>query len=284
VYLVEAAELDADMRTHGFTPRSETATVHVESEWGRRVSVNGLYVQQGSAPSRPLVILKTGTTHDALRSEAGDFEDWILKGVGRPDLEVVVKHTTEVEGLPSPGTVAGVVITPSHDMVTDEPAWLGAVVAWLRAAVEASVPTLGICYGHQLLARALGGQVGYNPRGREVGTVSVELLPDGKADPLLGVMPAVFPVQASHSQSVLVLPEGATPLARSENEENHAFRVGSCAWGLQFHPEFSEAVMRRYIELEADELQGEGLNADELGSSVKPSLAERLLGAFGELL
>ena len=198
-------------------PRSETATVRVESEWGRRVSVNGLYVQQGSGAPRPLVILKTGTTHDTLKSEAGDFEDWILQGVGRPDLEVVVKHTTEVESLPDPETVAGVVITASHDMVADETAWLGVVVAWLRSVVEASIPTLGICYGHQLLAHALGGQVGYNPRGREVGTVSVQLLPDGKADPLLGVMPASFPAQVSHSQSVLVLPEGATPLARSEN-------------------------------------------------------------------
>jgi GMP synthase (glutamine-hydrolysing) len=234
--------------------------------------------------SQPLVILKTGTTHDAIKAEAGDFEDWTVAGIDRPDMGIVVVQTSEAERLPRPETVGGVVIAASHDMVTDRPAWLGAIVPWLRDAVAASVPTLGICYGHQLLAHALGGEVGYNPRGREMGTVSVQLLPEGRADTLLGILPRAFPAQVSHLQSVLVLPKGATPLARSENEENHAFRVGSCAWGVQFHPEFSPTVMRRYIELERDALAREGLDADAVLRSVGPSPAERLLGAFGQLV
>ena len=55
--------------------------------------------------------------------------------------------------------------------------------------VERGIPTLGICYGHQLLAHALGGEVGDNPNGREFGTVTVELTAEAADDPLLGGLP-----------------------------------------------------------------------------------------------
>ena len=72
--------------------------------------------------SQPLVILKTGTTHDAIKAEAGDFEDWTVAGIDRPDMGIVVVQTSEAERLPRPETVGGVVIAASHDMVTDRPA------------------------------------------------------------------------------------------------------------------------------------------------------------------
>lgn len=80
------------------------------------------------------------------------------------------------------------------------------------------MPALGICYGHQLLGHALGGTVGNHPDGGEFGTVEVRLLPEAAADPLFAGLPAVFPAQLFHRQSVLYLPSGAQVLASSQRE------------------------------------------------------------------
>ena len=104
-----------------------------------------------------------------------------------------------------------------------------------------------MCYGHQLLAEALGGEAGWHPKGREIGTVSVTLTEAGKQDPLLSGLPNTFLAQVTHAQSALVLPPGATLLASNNYEPHQAYRVGDRAWGVQFHPEFTSDIMRGYI-------------------------------------
>src|SRR5690606_3240352 len=126
----------------------------------------------------------------------------------------------------------------------------------------------GIGYGHQLLAHALGGQVGDNPNGREMGTVAIDLLPDAASDPLFAGLPARFPAQATHLQSVLRAPEGATVLARSVHDACHAFRWGDAAWGVQFHPEFGTVHMRGYVHARADALLREGLDPGRVAAGV----------------
>jgi GMP synthase (glutamine-hydrolysing) len=140
---------------------------------------------------------------------------------------------------------------------------------------------LGICYGHQLLAHALGGRVDWNPRGREMGTVAIELHEDARHDPLFHALPARFHAQATHLQSVTTPPPGAAVLARSALDDCHAFRWGASAWGLQFHPEFSTTHMRGYIAARRDALSGEGLCHRRMMASVRPSpAARRLLHRF----
>jgi GMP synthase (glutamine-hydrolysing) len=237
----------------------------------------------GSPAGAGVTILKTGSTFAALARRAGDFEDWILSALGLPAERVRVIDARTVAALPPAARTGAVVVTGSPEMVTDEPAWSLAAAAWLRGLVENGVPVLGICYGHQLLARALGGDVGWSPRGREIGTVRVRVLESARHDALLGALPPRFPAYVSHSQTVLRLPPGAKRLARSEAEPNQAFRVGERAWGVQFHPEFSETVMRAYIEHHREELAAEGADANALLSAVAPSPAARLLGRFAEL-
>ena len=137
-------------------------------------------------------------------------------------------------------------VTGSAAFVTDHAEWSERSAAWLRQTAHDDVPVFGICYGHQLIAHALGGQVGDNPTGREMGTVHLDLDPQAADDPLFAGLPARFPAQATHLQSVLQLPDNATLLARSEQDGTHAFRWGERVWGLQFHPEVDEPLIERW--------------------------------------
>jgi GMP synthase (glutamine-hydrolysing) len=220
----------------------------------------------------PILILKTGSTHASIRERLGDFEDWIAAGLRAGGAEVVV-HDATAGGVPPPahGTVAGVVITGSHAMVSEREAWSEALVPWLRAAVQQRTPVLGICYGHQLLAHALGGEVAHHPEGVEIGTVTVELQDSAASDPLLGGLPETFPAQAVHWQSVRRLPPGAVLLAGSAHESHHAFRIGEQAWGVQFHPEFSDTALRAYLDGLGDLLADEGLDAAGIAARLQPT-------------
>ena len=153
-------------------------------------------------------------------------------------------------------------------MVTDRHPWSERTAQWLRDAAHAGMPLFGICYGHQLIAHALGGEVGDNPNGREMGTVAIDLHPQAQDDPLFAGLPERFDAQATHLQSVLKPPPGATVLARNGHDGCHAFRWGDAAWGLQFHPEFSATHMRGYIRARHDALAREGRCGKRLSREV----------------
>lgn len=233
---------------------------------------------------RELLIIKTGEAiHQAAAD--GDFEDWIADGMNLNGQPVRVCRVDQGEDLPEDHSLAGVVITGSAAMVTDQLDWSERTAEWLQGAVPTGLPILGICYGHQLLAHALGGRVAADPSGREIGTVEVQLDDSVGSDPLFGGMPATFLAQATHEQSVIELPAEAVALAESPHPANHAFRVGSCAWGVQFHPEFDDDVMRSYLQARAPFLREEGLDAEALLQTVRPApVAAGVLRRFAEIV
>jgi len=234
---------------------------------------------------RPLVIVKTGSTVPAVAQRRGDFEDWITAGLGLAAQRIRVVVVAEGESLPEPGAVAAAVVTGSSAMVSDCEPWSLRTTAWLADAVAAGLPVLGICYGHQLLAAALGGKVARNPRGREIGTVAVRLTPAAAADVLLGQFPGALRVQTSHQESVIELPPGAVHLASSALDPHHAFRLGRSAWGVQFHPEFDADIMRGYLEARRQEVAAEGLDVEALERGVEDGPdGVAVLRRFAELL
>jgi GMP synthase (glutamine-hydrolysing) len=231
-----------------------------------------------------LIIVKTGSKIPSLAGVDGDYEQWIARGLGKSVYPIAVVDAARGAPLPDPSTVAAIVITGSAAMVTERAAWMEQGAAWLRGAVAAEVPLLGICFGHQLLAWALGGEVGYNPDGVEVGTATIRLAGEAQQDPLFMGMPTTFPAQVSHRQSVLRLPAGARLLAASDQEPHQAFAVGPCAWGVQFHPEFDAPIIRHFIEHYRERLLGEGDSAERLLGAVRDSPhSASLLGRFARL-
>ncbi|WP_254545562.1 type 1 glutamine amidotransferase [Halomarina pelagica] len=126
----------------------------------------------------------------------------------------------------------GVVVTGSGASTYWDAPWIDEVREWLREAYERGLPILGVCFGHQLLASALGGtveamgdfEIGY----REVRHVG--------ETPLFEGIDERFTVFTTHGDTVTALPEGATVIA--ENDYGlHGFRIGH-AFGVQFHPEY----------------------------------------------
>jgi GMP synthase (glutamine-hydrolysing) len=207
---------------------------------------------------RRIVIAKVGSTLPSLALHKGDFEDWIQAGLEIPAEGTVVAHVCNGSALPSHDAIAGIVVTGSHAMVTEHHDWSERTAEWLVGAVEKRIPTLGICYGHQLLAYALGGKVGVNPKGREFGTLEVHLEKRAQEDALFRGLPTPITVHLSHTQSVLLLPAQARRLAYSKREDCQAFAAGGCAWGVQFHPEFDAAIVREYIGSHQEELSADG--------------------------
>jgi GMP synthase (glutamine-hydrolysing) len=215
-----------------------------------------------------MLIVKVGSTLPALAAARGDFEDWIRRGLGPAGVQASVVDPRRDDGLPQAGSLAGVVVSGSHASVTDHEAWSERTAAWLVDVVAQGIPVLGICYGHQLLAHALGGRVADNPNGLEFGTVAVRLAEDAAADALLGGLPDPLPAQVCHRQSVLRLPAGAVGLATSALDGYQAFRVGDNAWGVQFHPEFDAAVVRAYVDAFREELGAGGQDPEAIRRGV----------------
>ena len=117
--------------------------------------------------------------------------------------------------------------------------------AIVEAVRERGMPFLGVCLGHQLLADALGGEVGAM-RSPEVGILDVELTGEGRRDPVIGSVPPVFKALQWHGAEVTRLPEDATVLARSPVCPVQAFRVGGSAFGIQYHVELTDATVHEW--------------------------------------
>ena len=112
----------------------------------------------------------------------------------------------------------------------------------IRTVVKAGVPYLGVCLGGQLLAAALAANVASN-RWEEIGNYSVALTAEGKTDFLFNLISPEFPAFQWHHDS-FDLPAGAVLLAFSDACPHQAFRVGTSSWGVQFHPEVTEEIIR----------------------------------------
>jgi GMP synthase (glutamine-hydrolysing) len=216
-----------------------------------------------------LLMIKTGSTMPELNAQCQDFEHWIVRSMDWPMASTQVVDVSQGEALPHWTTIDGIAITGSHAMVTEQHDWSETTAEWLAIAAAKQVPTLGICYGHQLLAYALGGEVGFLPQQREVGTIAITLKPEAQADPLLGGLPESILVQLSHRQAVLTLPPDVTHLASSAMAEHQAFRYGEQVWGLQFHPEFDLPVSQAYVRYAAAGLTAEGQDAAAIAANLQ---------------
>ncbi len=225
-----------------------------------------------------LLIVQTGTTH-----LHGDYPTWFRRALGMSDIPVCRAHQGErLADALDRHRPSGIIVTGSPLSVMEEAPWMLELGSELLRVGARGTPVLGVCFGHQLLARAAGGRVVLNPRGREMGTVRVQLTEAGRRDPLFAWAggAAEIEVQATHLDAVDPLPPGAVTLASNENCAAQAFRLSEAVAGVQFHPELSVEAMRDLILSRRDKLQAEGRDADALAAEVHEVPARQILQAF----
>ncbi|WP_226011243.1 type 1 glutamine amidotransferase [Halomicrobium salinisoli] len=169
------------------------------------------------------------------------------------DADLVEFDVTERE-LPEDFAFDACVVTGSRASVYWEEPWIADLEAWVRDAVERDVAFLGVCFGHQLLASALGGTV--EPMAEyEIGYRTVEH--DGDS-PLLAGVDEEFTVFTTHSDRVAEVPPGAERFA--ENDYGvHGFRKGD-VFAVQFHPEYDPRTAREVTKSKDDQLSADRID------------------------
>ncbi len=124
----------------------------------------------------------------------------------------------------------------------------------IESAFRARVPVLGVCLGAQMMARAAGGRVTSGDK-KEIGFYDIGLTPEGLGDRLLLGLPEEFTVFQWHGDTFSI-PEGARNLASSPLFEHQLIKVGTNSYGLQFHIEVTEHMVREFLTAGEDELRG----------------------------
>ncbi|MEO7328089.1 MAG: glutamine amidotransferase [Minicystis sp.] len=221
-----------------------------------------------SKTKKTITVLRTGEPVPWVLERRGQFHDLIAASIGPAftgDYEVIDVRS---EPFPDPRGTSAFVITGSASNVPTREPWMLRTEAFLRDVVAAGTPTFGICFGHQILAQALGGEVHKNPRGREIGTLRIERIERAIDDPILDGIPPVFEANVTHLDSVARLPEGAVSLARSSLEDHHAIRFSERCYGVQFHPEIDAEVMRAYVESRQTTLRDEGFSVEQMLAAI----------------
>jgi GMP synthase (glutamine-hydrolysing) len=194
------------------------------------------------------------------------------------------------DALPALAEVDGILTFGGAQSVLDieRDSALRAEAGLLRDAVAAGVPVLGVCLGAQLLAHGLGAPVTRAAR-RTVAWVELGAAPAAAEDPLFSALGS--PVRGLQwNEDVFALPPGATELLTGAPEGVAAFRAGTSAWGVQFHPEVDGAVLDGWYAAYASWLGQAGVSerdaraADARHLPSQAVLAERLFGAFARLV
>lgn len=174
------------------------------------------------------------------RPDDGARIGWFLRAA-RPDWDVSVHEV--VTGPHPAGVPDGIVISGSSASVNDPDPWIAALKAEIRGHVAAGRPTLGICFGHQAIAAALGGRV------RHEGWIMgrAELAVTRPQPWMLPARPALG-LYASNEEQVVALPPGAEVLGGDARCPNALVAFGPRALGIQYHPEFTADYARAMVD------------------------------------
>ena len=234
-----------------------------------------------SLSRKTLLLVQTGTPPVEIASDHGDLPVWFSHLLAPWRNKISVARVFAGEPLPAPDNHTVAVITGSWDMVTERLPWSEMTAGWIREAMAIEMPLFGVCYGHQLIAHALGGEVDYHPAGRETGSKTVSLSENGLTDGLLANQPVSFSAHLTHMQTVTRLPQGATVLASSQHDPHQIVRYGEHVVSTQFHPEITPAIARSLIAFRQTVLRNEGIDPEKLSREVVESpVASAILPRF----
>ncbi len=230
-----------------------------------------------------ITIIEVGRVPEAFQSRFEPFPQ-MFRSMFEESGEAFAFETVCVldgEALPEPQLLEGIVITGSPAGVYEDHAWLEPLRTFIRGAYSANIPMVGICFGHQIMADALGGVVQKSEKGWGLGrhTYSVVGRPDFLVD-----APDTLNLVCSHQDQVVVAPENAEVILASEFTPNAglAYKNGK-AISFQPHPEFSDEFTKALIEIRRGNVPEDALEK-AAASFVGPSDSSLVRGYIAQFM
>ncbi len=200
-------------------------------------------------------ILQTGQSPDMLRSEMGDYPDMFTRLLAGRDLNFTSYHVEAMEFPERVRDCDGWLITGSRHGAYEDHPFIAPLEAFIREAHAEKVPMVGICFGHQIIAQALGGKVERYPDGWAVGPTEYDF--GGET----------VTMNAWHRDQVTKRPDAAEVVACNDFCANAALVYGDWAFSVQAHPEFPDAFVDGLMRT-----RGPGLVPDEVMAAARAKL------------
>ena len=191
-----------------------------------------------------IIILSCGPGLTDVRNEYGQDIEWIQRGIDPSKFQFTSMDVYRGE-IPNYDNGDAWFIMGSSASVYDDLDWIVELEQAIKRAVHVEKPLLGICFGHQLIAQAMGGKVEKNSKGWELGSYPMSNIVE---HPIFDNIGAGDYFYNSHQDVVTKLPNGFNSLAENEMG-NQAFHYGKWIYGVQFHPEFTHNIMNKYVEV-----------------------------------
>ena len=197
-----------------------------------------------------LLIISAGPGIDEIRNRYGHAINWISSFLTDPLLDISVVDIYKDQDF-NHSKYDAWIITGSASSVTDNHQWVAHLKNKIKYAYNNSIPVLGICFGHQIISQALGGNVDKNRKGWELGSYKVNFNKKGRESLLFKNINFDDYFYFSHEDIVLELPKQAEKLA-SNDMGLQAYSIDNKIFGVQFHPEFSVEIAKKYVQVRYD--------------------------------
>ena len=199
--------------------------------------------------NKRFAVLKAGTANPGARERLGDCGEMFMSLLSEPG---ETWDIYDVEHGVFPEDVSkhdGYLITGSRHSVYEDLPWIKELLELVREIHRRDIQLVGVCFGHQAVALALGGEVGLNPKGWDIGLREITLTEAAKGLPSFEKVPNPTRVLVSHMDVVTRMPDQAVRLAYSERTEFEMFALGRSVLSLQGHPEYDGEVIGEIIDL-----------------------------------
>jgi len=195
---------------------------------------------------KKIIVISCGPGLDEVKEEYGHSYQWVQN---QCNADVDFFQYNAYKGFfPNIEEGSAWIITGSAKSTYEDLEWIVELEILIKKAYEIQKPILGICFGHQLIAQALGGIVKKNEKGWELGSSTIALNDRGFSSPLFKNISDKDYFYMSHKDVVAQLPNYAVELACNDMG-NQAYSIGSFIYGVQFHPEFSYEVAKKYADI-----------------------------------